>query len=307
MPWTTDRILVVTLWTWSRHTLVPYVFSLMVAQDSWGSLWHVLRRGLWFKIFPHLLNIRFNVYRGTLLSAFPRISDWVVAGEQTVARAELMALLVAVKKASLVTPFPRAEFVTDASYVLCKIVRLIELNLVGSILHKLNHGDLISELASLWKQDIFLWQGWRAIDLLNWPLTIPTFGVLLEAIAETLQQMRPTNWCLVKFGRSATSVFHTVRWRRLNYLPIIFYLVDLNRERCRLLEILKSDGNSSSLLRPRLDESRQVGLFDSHAMGWEALEFMKNWTFWLCATAAYCLWWWRLPQVSSRSKIAKAF
>lgn len=176
-----------------------------------------------------------------------------------------------------------------------------------SILHKLNHGDLISELASLWKQDIFLWQGWRAIDLLNWPLTIPTFGVLLEAIAETLQQMRPTNWCLVKFGRSATSVFHTVRWRRLNYVPIIFYLVDLNRERCRLLEILKSDGNSSSLLRPRLDESRQVGLFDSHAMGWEALEFMKNWTFWLCATAAYCLWWWRLPQVSSRSKIAKAF
>ena len=79
----------------------------------------------------------------------------VVAGEQTVARAELMALLVAVKKASLVTPFPRAEFVTDTSYVLCKIVRLIELNLVDSILHKLNHGDLISELASLWKQDIF--------------------------------------------------------------------------------------------------------------------------------------------------------
>ena len=95
----------------------------------------------------------------------------------------------------------------------------------------------------------FLWQGWRAIDLLNWPLTIPTFGVLLEAIAEILQQMRPTNWRLVKFGRSATSVFHTVRWIRLNYLPIIFYLVDLNRERCRLLEILKSDGNSSSLLR----------------------------------------------------------
>lgn len=80
--------------------------------------------------------------------------------------------------------------------------------------------------------------------------------------------MRPTNWCLVKFGKSATSVFHTVRWRRLNYLPIIFYSVDLNRERC--------DGNYSSLLRPRLDESRQVGLFDSHAMGWEALEFMKK-------------------------------
>ena len=67
-----------------------------------------------------------------------------VAGEQTVARAELMALLVAVRKASLVTPFPRAEFVTDASYVLCKLVRLIELNLVDPIRHKLNHGDLIS-------------------------------------------------------------------------------------------------------------------------------------------------------------------
>lgn len=78
----------------------------------------------------------------------------VVPGEQTLARAELFAVVIAAMKANLLDPIPYVEVVTDASYV-CKVVRLIELGLVMSILHKLTNSELISRLATLWHKDKF--------------------------------------------------------------------------------------------------------------------------------------------------------
>ena len=49
----------------------------------------------------------------------------IVPGDQTVARAELFAVLRAAKQANLCEPVPRVEFVTDASSV-CHVVNIIE-------------------------------------------------------------------------------------------------------------------------------------------------------------------------------------
>ena len=58
----------------------------------------------------------------------------IVPGEQTVARAELFAVVIAAEKADRSQPLVPTEFVTDASYV-CHIIRLMRLGLVESILH----------------------------------------------------------------------------------------------------------------------------------------------------------------------------
>ena len=79
----------------------------------------------------------------------------IVPGEQTLARAELFAVVIAaIDKANSLDPIPHVEVVTDASYV-CKVVRLIELGLVMSNLHKLTNSELISRLATLWHKDKF--------------------------------------------------------------------------------------------------------------------------------------------------------
>eukprot|EP00435_Cladocopium_sp_Y103_P032373 s3008_g8.t1 len=78
----------------------------------------------------------------------------IVPGEQTVARAELFAVLVAVKKVHWCDPIPKSEFVTDAAYV-CNVVRLIENDAFHPYLHKFANGDLIQQLATLWRKDKF--------------------------------------------------------------------------------------------------------------------------------------------------------
>ena len=92
---------------------------------------------------------------GLLVSASICVSNiGLVPGEQTVARAELSALVIAVEKVNRVSPLPHAEFVTDASYV-CKVVKLVQLGLASPILHKLTNGDLISRLIQGWHSERF--------------------------------------------------------------------------------------------------------------------------------------------------------
>ena len=79
----------------------------------------------------------------------------IVPGEQTVARAELFAILHAAKQVNLCEPIPKVEFVTDASYV-CKVIRIIELDIFRHVLHRFSNGDLIQELAEVWHADRFV-------------------------------------------------------------------------------------------------------------------------------------------------------
>ena len=78
----------------------------------------------------------------------------IVPGDQTVARAELYAILHAAKQVNLCEPIPSVEFVTDASYV-CRVVDIINCYVFHPILHKFSNGDLIRELAQYWHKDKF--------------------------------------------------------------------------------------------------------------------------------------------------------
>ena len=74
----------------------------------------------------------------------------IVPGDQTVARAELFAILHAAKQVNMCDPIPCVEFVTDASYV-CRVVEIINNQAFRSILHKFSNGDLILELSQFWQ------------------------------------------------------------------------------------------------------------------------------------------------------------
>ena len=85
---------------------------------------------------------------------FSVLSVGLVPGDQTVARAELFAILHAVKQVHMCEPVPTVEFVTDASYV-CRIVFIILHFEFRHNLHKFANGDLILELSKLWCPDKF--------------------------------------------------------------------------------------------------------------------------------------------------------
>lgn len=189
----------------------------------------------------------------------------VVPGEQTLARAELFAVVIAAMKANLLDPIPYVEVVTDASYV-CKVVRLIELGLVMSILHKLTNSELISRLATLWHKDKFkvikiksrrnlesavkhddLWTiaGKHCADVAAEAASALVRGEIRMLVDELVKHVENEKMSLRSHCRD---------------------LVDLNVKRCQLIDALK-DKPVSTLIQPRQEAQRDFKLFDSHAMG----------------------------------------
>ena len=78
----------------------------------------------------------------------------LVTGEQTVAKAELLALLTAVQIARKSGPHKKAEFIVDATYVF-NVVRFVQSGIWMVLGHKLPNMDLIRELANCWNSDLF--------------------------------------------------------------------------------------------------------------------------------------------------------
>ena len=199
----------------------------------------------------------------------------IVYGEQTVARAELVAFLVAVKKTHMISPLPRAEFVMDASYV-CKIVQLIELGFASAILHRLNNCDIIAELVNLWQPHKFI------------VTKVKSHRSFSSAKDHRDLWLIAGNYCADIAVGAANSLIPGEIWELSNECishcesekrslsAHMKYLTDFNRERCRFLEEAKCIDLSTSLIRAKPDSTRHVGLFDSHAMGWDAVECMKK-------------------------------
>ena len=210
--------------------------------------------------------------------AFPlfKVSQVGIAyGEQTVARAELIAFLVAVKKTHMILPLPRAEFVTDASYV-CKVIQLIELGFASAILHRLNNCDIIAELVELWRPHMFVVTKVKshrefssAVD--HRDLWLIAGNHCADIAVGAANKLVPNEiWHI-----SEECVSHSESEKK-HLLAHLKYLADFNRERCRLLDESKCIDLSASLIRAKPDNARNVGLFDSHAMGWDAVECMKK-------------------------------
>ena len=194
----------------------------------------------------------------------------VVPGEQTVARAELFALVIAVEKVHKRSPLPEAEFITDASYV-CSVVRLIQLGLASSILHKLTNCDLVARLALTWHSQKF-----RLIKVKS--------HRKFESAVDHIDLWRIAgNFCADIAVNAACAVIpqhihdlvsqiiqHESNEKQL-LRDYFSYMAELNRKRCQLLDALNVKP-ASHLLHPRQEERRDISIFDSHAMGIEALE-----------------------------------
>ena len=195
----------------------------------------------------------------------------IVPGEQTVARAELFAILHVAKQVNQCEPVPTVEFVTDASYV-CKVVRIIEHNQFRHILHKFSNGDLIQELATLWHSDRFTVTKVKshrelhsARDLFDlWYIAgnmcaDAAVGMAYKAIPSEIRKL-------------ADDIVRHIDDEKMRLDNHLHFLVSLNKTRCQLVEEKKKDLTRHSLIRPRAVRLGNEGLFDSLLMGAEACE-----------------------------------
>ena len=195
----------------------------------------------------------------------------IVPGEQTVARAELFAILHALKQVNLCEPIPCVEFVTDASYV-CKVIRIIEQGVFQHVLHKFSNGDIVQEIASLWCAEKFTVTKVKSHRQLEsakdlWDLWFIAGNMCADAAATMAYNSIPHE--IRKLADDIVS--HIEKEKKM--LTIHFeFLVNFNKARCRLIDEKKKDTAQNSLIRPRAVQIGNGGLFNGLLMGADACE-----------------------------------
>ncbi len=107
-------------------------------------------------------------------------------GAQTVARAELIALIQACQHAVDTPSCQSAEFFVDAQYVI-NVIHLVQQE--HNFWHKVKNCDLVRKIWSLWKQKDFTITKIKSHQELHMAKkTIKTSGTLWEITMQTLQQ-----------------------------------------------------------------------------------------------------------------------
>eukprot|EP00435_Cladocopium_sp_Y103_P004600 s2444_g1.t1 len=207
----------------------------------------------------------------------------IVPGEQTVARAELFAVLFAIKKVHLVDPIPRTEFVTDAAYV-CKVIELIESGCFRHILHKFANSDLILELASLWKPEKFFVtkvKSHRALESASnlKDLWYIAGNMCADNAATAAYQAIPSEIQILADEIVAHSSNEEFMLRQH-----FQYLCCFNKLRCQMLDAKRKDGPQDNCIVPRRAAIGNNGMFDVNLMGWDACQALINFAPESCAT-----------------------
>ena len=199
----------------------------------------------------------------------------IVPGDQTVARAELYAILHAAKQVNLCEPIPSVEFVTDASYV-CRVVDIINCYVFHPILHKFSNGDLIRELAQYWHKDKFKIVKVKshrklesATDLLD--LWYIVGNMAADAAATLAYQSIPSEVRML-----VDEIVAHVEKEAVLLNAHFKFLAAFNKRRCQILEEKKHSETQYHLIRPRAAHARSDGIFHSALMGIDACEAMAN-------------------------------
>ena len=199
----------------------------------------------------------------------------LVQGHQTVARGELTALLVAVKIALKADGKPDAIFVTDASYV-CNVIALICSGDFHKLLHKLPNSDIILELADFWDPNRFFVhkikshrnfssaKDWRDLwDILGNFCADHAATATLQAIPHAIRDLSDRIEKVLNDEENKLT-------KCVKFLPIF------NQARTQAIaakEKEKKDHNRNLNL-PKKPPERQIGRFDTEAMGPEAFDLM---------------------------------
>ena len=199
----------------------------------------------------------------------------IVPGDQTVARAELFAVLIVVLMLQKCGNRPHAEIVTDASYVR-NVIEIIEHDHFRPILHRLSNCDLIVLLAQHWDKDRYkvtkvkshrnLSDADSLPDLWNIAGNMCADTAVASAYNAIPQDIRALSEQIAKFAID-----------ELCCLKKHFqFLVEHNKMRLSLVsDKLKEDNNGPSVC-PKMSRHRTDGLFDPAASGIHALDAMIN-------------------------------
>eukprot|EP00435_Cladocopium_sp_Y103_P055159 s671_g18.t1 len=201
----------------------------------------------------------------------------IVKGRQTAARGELTAMLVAVQSACKATEYLEVEFVTDAAYV-CAVIHLIRERIFQDILHKLPNSDLILGIAQYWDAERFIITKVKshrasetATDLQDlWKIA---GKFCADKAISTVLKTVPTQIRRISDGIAA---FQAAEEQRLE--TVFQYLTQLNTARTVEINRMNREAKDQNrnLDMPKLPPERRHGLFDSEAMGLDAIELMKE-------------------------------
>lgn len=201
----------------------------------------------------------------------------LVKGQQTAARGELTAILVASKIASKNPTAEFVEFVTDAAYV-CAVIAMICQRRFQSILHRLPNSDLIMELATFWDTKRF-WitkvkshrHSDSAKDLVDLWRTAGNYcadqaaGTVLKRTPEPMRKLS-----------DAIATFQKEEAIRLT--KVFQYMAQFNKARAQAVAAADKEraNHNRSMDQPKKPPNRVIGDSDSEAMGQEAFLFMRD-------------------------------
>ena len=218
--------------------------------------------------FLHNLEPRFPCFKVAALG--------LVTGEQTVARAELLALVTAVQIACKSGPQKKAEFVVDATYVF-NVIRSVRSGSWISLSHKLPNMDLIRQLADCWNPDLFHLRKVKshrsfesACDLQDLWMIAGNFCADMAA-AMALKSL-PT-----EIRQLTNDVAQHTATEEQRFAQVLDFLVISNKNRLQTArEKNVSITHTTSWQLPRCPQQNAQGLFPFDAMGSDALECMIN-------------------------------
>lgn len=200
-----------------------------------------------------------------------------VKGQQTAARGELTAILVASKIAGKNPKAESVEFVTDAAYV-CAVVGMICHRTFRSILHKLPNSDLILELASYWDTErfrIIKVKSHRKFDSAKdledlWRIAgnFCADQAASMVLKRTPEPMRKLSDAIANFQKAEA-----------DRLMLVFqYMAQFNKARAQavIAEEKTRANHNRNLDQPKKPPDRIIGDFDNEAMGHDAFLIMRD-------------------------------
>ena len=198
----------------------------------------------------------------------------VVQGYQTVSRAELFAVLFAVKMTCMLSEEVIAEFVTDARYVCC-IISLIETGNYKPILHKLPNADLIQELAIHWRPNTFRIKKIKSHQKFEDARSLEELWYIAGNYCADLAATSAFHIFPHCVRDLSANIYQFVQAEKMRLQQFFQYVACLNRERTRACADIKKNNadHNRNMNIPKQHDGNQEGLFPKDAMGQDAVDF----------------------------------
>ena len=179
------------------------------------------------------------------LPLFKTVAIGLTPGSQSAARAELYALLVAIKTALKIPGSPKIIFVTDASYVCRCIEKFVQVHAVP-IDSRICNADLINQIVALWVSDRFSIKKVKSHQKFDHARNLEQ---LWDILGNTCVDMAAT--CSLKSMPSQIRTLSTNQYewyvREKNWLlEVCRYVLVHNRKRIHLIDQLPQQSEVTS-------------------------------------------------------------